>query len=347
MATVLRASRYIASIGVALGLIACAPGRDTPPADSAQANAAELANAWCAKQPRPVNEAFPRATVSSRWFDVYQVEPGVYALLEARQFQLTISYLIVGDASALLFDTGLGLVPLRPLVEQLTPLPVRVVNSHTHFDHVGGNAEFASVLALETPYTRANQRGFPHAELAGEVAAGSFCGGPPDGADTAAFHTRAWTTARTVADGDTLDLGGRVLEILHVPGHTPDAVALLDRDHGLLWTGDSYYDGPVWLYVPETDLDAYERSIARLTDLAPALRRLLPAHNLVTADPARLGEMQRAIREVRDGNVKGASESGNRVIFRFDKFSILTSQPLLDGQVGDGTRGGSGLTTWP
>jgi glyoxylase-like metal-dependent hydrolase (beta-lactamase superfamily II) len=79
--------------------------------------------------------------------------------------------------------------------------------------------------------------------------------------DTAKFYTRPWKATRTVADGDTIDLGGRVLRVVAVPGHTPDAVALLDSARGLLWTGDTYYDAPVWLYVPETDLDAYERSI--------------------------------------------------------------------------------------
>ncbi len=302
---------------------------------------------WCARIPRPANASLERVPGVSDWFDVYQVEPGVFALVEARQFQETISYLIVGRASALLFDTGLGMVPIRPVVERLTSLPVRVLNSHTHYDHVGGNSEFANVLAMDTPYTAANQRGFAHAELAGEVAPEAFCGGAPAALDTASFHTRAWRATRRVADGDTLDLGGRVLQVVHVPGHTPDAVALLDRAGGALWTGDTYYDATVWLYVPETDLDAYERSIARLVQETADSTVLHPAHNTAIASGARLREMQRAIRRVRDGSEHGMDESGQRVTFRFDHFSILTSKPLLDGSTGDRTHGGSGLTTWP
>jgi glyoxylase-like metal-dependent hydrolase (beta-lactamase superfamily II) len=296
--------------------------------------------------PRAGNEAFPRVKVATDWFDVYRVATGVFALVESRQFQETISYLIVGERGALLFDTGLGVVPIHPVVKELTSLPVRVLNSHTHYDHVGGNAEFADILARDTPYTRANQRGFPHDELAGEVAAEAFCGAAPAVLDTAAFHTRPWKATRTVADGDTIDLGGRVLRVLEVPGHTPDAVALLDGARGLLWTGDTYYDAPVWLYVPETDLDAYERSIDKLSQLAPSLARLLPAHNIATAEPARLAEMKSAIRAVREGRVRGKALPPNRVEFHFEHFSILTSQPLLDGRTGDRTRGGSGLTQW-
>ena len=243
---------------------------------------------WCDLLPRPGNAALSRVSVSSDWFEVYRVADGVFALAEPLQFQEVISYLIVGTDRALLFDTGLGLVPIRAVVEELTRLPVQVLNSHTHFDHVGGNAEFDSILALDTPYTRANSRGFPHAALAGEVAPASLCRGAPKGADTEGFRTRPWRPSRTAADLDRIDLGGRVLEVLHVPGHTPDAVALLDRAGGLLWTGDSYYDGTIWLYVPETSLDDYEASMARLAALAPRLKTLLPAHNTASADPSRL-----------------------------------------------------------
>jgi len=305
------------------------------------------ADGWCSSIPRAANRTLKRVAAASDWFDVYRVDPDVYALVEARQFEEAISYLVIGQTGALLFDTGLGLVPIRPVVESLTSLPVRVLNSHTHFDHVGGNSEFDQVLALDTPYTRANQRVFSHAEIAGEVAPASFCGTAPAGLDTAGFHTRAWSAGRHVADGDTIDLGGRVLEVLHVPGHTPDAVALLDRSHGMLWTGDSYYDAPVWLYVPETDLDAYERSIARLVGLAPSVTRLLTSHNTAVADPARLAEMQSAIRAVREGRVVGEPDGGNRLLFRFDHFAILTSPSVLRGGGRATTGGGSGLTTSP
>ncbi len=301
---------------------------------------------WCDLLPRPANAALTRLSIRSDWFAAYQVADGVYALAEPYQFQEVISYLIVGSQRALLFDTGLGLVPIRPVVDQLTRLPVEVLNSHTHFDHVGGNEEFDRVLALDTSYTRANARGFSHDELAGEVAGQSFCRGAPEGADTAGYRTRPWTATRRVKGGETIDLGGRALEILHVPGHTPDAIALHDSANGLLWTGDTYYDGAIWLYVPETSLDDYERSIARLAGLAPRLRKLLPAHNTASADPSRLAQVADAIRRVRAGGLKGAEESDQRVSFDFDGFSILTSRPLLAGRKGGQERGGSGLTTW-
>jgi glyoxylase-like metal-dependent hydrolase (beta-lactamase superfamily II) len=250
--------------------------------------------------------------VPSTWHTVYRVEPGVFAIVEARQFQEAISYLIVGSTNALLFDSGIGLVPLRPVIEALTPLPVMVLNSHTHFDHVGANHEFGDILGLDTPFSRVNEQGRPHAAIADEVAPDAFCGAPPADADTASFRARAWTVTRRVTAGDSIELGGRTLTIVAAPGHTPDAIALHDRANGLLWTGDSYYASTLWLFSPGTDLAAYERTMTALAALAPSLRRLLPAHNTVSEDPARLVVVADAMKLLRRGGGQRTAEGGER-----------------------------------
>jgi len=301
----------------------------------------------CASLPRPQNAALQRVAVDSDWFEVYLAAEGVYALVEPYQYQETISYLIAGSEKALLFDSGLGLVPLRPIVEQLTELPVEVLNSHTHFDHVGGNAEFDTVLALDTPYTRANMSGFPQAELAGEVAPEVFCQGPPQGAEPASFHTRPWQASRFVSDGELIDLGGRQLEVLQVPGHTPDSLALLDRSNGLMWTGDTYYDGGLWLFVPESSLDDYQASISRLAKVAAEVQQLLPAHNTAKADPGQLARVEEALKKIRGGHAVGKPESGSRLVFEVDGITLLTAPQVLNGEKTDTSKGGSGLGTWP
>lgn len=59
------------------------------------------------------------------------------------------------------------------------------------------------------------------------------------------FFANSIPVKRQPSDGEIIDLGGRRLEILHVPGHTPDAVALLDAENGLLFTGDTWYDASI------------------------------------------------------------------------------------------------------
>jgi glyoxylase-like metal-dependent hydrolase (beta-lactamase superfamily II) len=77
----------------------------------------------------------------------------VFAIYEPKQFEEVISYLILGERRALLFDTGLGVGKISTVVGRLTPLAVTVVNSHTHFDHVGGNAEFKDIWNHDLLYT--------------------------------------------------------------------------------------------------------------------------------------------------------------------------------------------------
>src|SRR2546429_25294 len=100
---------------------------------------------------------------------------------------------------------------------------------------------------------------------------------------------------------DEVHLGGRPLEVLSTPGHTPDSISLLDRANGLLFTGDTYYPAPIWLFRPETDLDAYVNSVKRLAALAPELKLVLGAHNIPVAEPSVLPRLVHAIQAVRSG----------------------------------------------
>ena len=324
----------------ACGLLALFGGASV--AAQTPASAPEPAR-WCDLLPRPAYRALERVPAPGDWFQVYRVDEGVFALYEPLQAQEAISYLILGSKRALLFDTGMGIGRIADVVKALTALPVTVLNSHTHFDHVGGNAEFDRILALASDYTRANTRGFAHEVVAGEVAGSSLCAGLPPGFEASSYRTRPWHPGTFVRDGYEVDLGGRQLQVLHVPGHTPDAVALLDRPHGLLFTGDTFYEGPVWLTAPETDFQAYARSVDRLAALAPSLRKLLPAHNAAVADPKRLIQLREAVRRVQSGVATPVDRGNDQVEFLFEGFSILTTKRALLGKTSEGKSGGSGL----
>lgn len=296
---------------------------------SSSAPLAAQGSRWCDQLPRPAFRALERVPVRDDWFQVYRVADRVFAIYEPYQFQEVISYLILGNERALLFDTGMGMSRISALVKELTPLHVQVLNSHTHFDHIGGNAEFDDILAMDTEFTRAHARDYPHAAYAGDAEPSALCRGLPPGVTRETWRIRPFTPTQFIRDGHRIDLGGRQLQVIHVPGHTPDAIALLDADAGLLWTGDSYYEGPIWLYFPETDLNAYQASIDRLASLVPTLRLLLPAHNSPRAEPRRLLQLKEAIVAMRDGKMKAKESSDGALEFSFDGFSILTSHAAL------------------
>lgn len=174
-------------------------------------------------------------------------------------------YLIFGRDRALLFDTGAGHVDVAARVDglihdwlahrQRTSIELVVAHSHAHGDHVAGDSQF-----VHRPNT---------------VVVGR---------DTAAVRAfvgiHRWPT-----DSGSIDLGGRVLDVLPIPGHQPASIALYDRRTGILLTGDTFYPGR--LYVRDTA--AFANSIDRLTDFVAHHRvtHMLGAHVEQTRTPFR------------------------------------------------------------
>jgi glyoxylase-like metal-dependent hydrolase (beta-lactamase superfamily II) len=115
--------------------------------------------------------------------------------------------------------------------------------------------------------------------------------------------------------------------VIATPGHTPDAISLLDRANGLLFTGDMYYPAPIWLFRPETDLDAYGGSIRRLAALAPKIKLVLGAHNVPVAQPKVLTDLVSAFDAVRSAKVPPTPESPGKVRYKSGDIVFLMRAP--------------------
>ena len=281
---------------------------------------------WCRALPRPEYTALERVAVSDSWFEVYKVVPGVFAIYEPHQSEETISYLIVGSKQALLFDTGMGIGDLKQTTSELTRLPIVVLNSHTHNDHVGDNWQFDKVYGMDTDFTRTNAKG-SRQDAQAEIAPAEICGELPKGFDPKTYETKPWKITSYIHNGDRIELGSRTMEIIATPGHTPDAISLLDRGNGLLFTGDTYYPATIWLYRPETDLDAYSASIHRLAVLAPQIKTVLGAHNVPVANPDVLPQLVTAFEAVRTGRVPPTPGAPGQVIYKVNGFSFRMRAP--------------------
>ncbi len=280
---------------------------------------------WCRNLPRPAYSKLERVPTADPWFEVYKIRTGafadIFAIYEPHQLEEVISYLIIGGERALLFDTGMGISNIQAVVAELTRLPVSVLNSHTHNDHVGDNWRFNDIYGMDTDFTRANARGSKE-DAQAELGPDEICGALPAEFDAKTYATKPFHITHWLHDGDKIELGGRTLKVIGTPGHTPDAIALLDEKNGLLFTGDSFYLGPIYLYRPETELDAYVASMQKLAALAPHLQLLLPSHNVPVADPSYLPRVVAAIQQVRRGEVKPVAKDGKHE-YRFDGFSFL------------------------
>ena len=243
-------------------LAGCMNSEDKSTEESASYASATELESFCDRLPRSAYANYQKHETSNDWFEVYEIEPNIWAIYEPFQWQEVVSYLIVGSESAVLFDTGNGIGNIKSIVDQLTDKHVRVLNSHSHFDHIGGNYQFDEILSVATEFSLSRTSGLKSDELSMEVSPEALCKDLPMGVTEDNHQTRPFSISQKIADGDVLDIGGRKLEVLQVPGHSDDSIALLDKEAGFLWSGDSFYEGPIWLFFPETDLVAYQQSVA-------------------------------------------------------------------------------------
>ncbi|MCL1848417.1 MAG: MBL fold metallo-hydrolase [Clostridiales bacterium] len=345
---------------------------------------------WYSALPRGAYQAYDRILCSNDagWYEVYRVLPDVYALYEPGHAEEVISYLILGADRSLLWDTGMGIVPIRPLVEELTRLPCIVANSHNHHDHVGGNWEFPQVYgwpsealsdtfleersdAAQTPESRA-EAGYSHSFLAPMMGAPSLAKPLPEGFDVATYSIRPWQAAllprlsRRAPDtpashsfildpsqadsagyrsdlqdgsfprsaaylctGFTFDLGGRLLEVLATPGHSPDSIMLLDRANGILFTGDTVYPAALYAHFDSAEygkssLPGYARTMQALCGLEPVLTSLCCSHNVPVNPPSLLSGVASGFSQILSGSCRGIPQEGGLAYYPFDGFSIVT-----------------------
>ncbi|OEK00248.1 hypothetical protein BFP97_01400 [Roseivirga sp. 4D4] len=292
---------------------------------------------WCNQLPREQFSRLQEISTSSDWFKVYLVDQDVFAIAEPYNFQEVISYLILGDERALLFDTGMGMQSIKSVVDELTSLPVIVMNSHTHYDHIGGNYEFDNILAMNTQYTIGrSENGMDHSVVSHEVAQGAICLEKAKTLDTASYDIKPFKISKLITHEHIIDLGNRKLEVISSPGHTPDAVVLIDKENGLMWTGDSFYEGPIWLFDPETDLVLYQQSVERIYKKSKGLKKVFTAHNTPVADPMRLKQLRDAFTQIMDGkkSPKATEDSEHvsdeAVAFEFEHFSFFIRRDRLE-----------------
>lgn len=172
-------------------------------------------------------------------------------------------YLLAGETKAVLLDTGYGTLNLPEIVAGLTDLPVTVLCTHGHFDHIGGASFFEGVLMHRADRELYHE----HRQVVRQIA--PDCIAPESDADLAWF------------DGNmTLDLGGRTLEVFHVPGHTKGCVAVLDVERRQLFTGDTCCKAAVLLnFDHSTDVATFRSSIERILAMGDRYDTTWPSHH--------------------------------------------------------------------
>ena len=83
------------------------------------------------------------------WFTVEKIDNSTFAISEYKHWEETHCYLLCGNEKAILIDTGLGVANIKKIVDSLTKLPIMVVTTHIHWDHIGGHKFFDNIAVHE------------------------------------------------------------------------------------------------------------------------------------------------------------------------------------------------------
>jgi glyoxylase-like metal-dependent hydrolase (beta-lactamase superfamily II) len=283
------------------------------------------ATAWPEALPRPSNQRLKRLPGVAPWFEIYQVGAGTFALLEPHHYEEVISYLILGTERAVLLDTGMGIGNIQTEVVQLTSLPVLVVNSHSHYDHVGDDHRFREVWAFDDAAEVARiEEGLTPDHCARYLRPGTYRELPP-GFDPTTYAIRPSPVTRRLRHRDTIDLGARRLTVHHTPGHSPGSICLLDDRDGLLFTGDTFYPGMLYAHFADSDFQAYRDSLRYLVGLQNDVRHLCPSHNEARVPKEMLPRALEAFERIAADQAAFERQDGVRV-YRFEGFGVQVPQ---------------------
>jgi glyoxylase-like metal-dependent hydrolase (beta-lactamase superfamily II) len=227
--------------------------------------------------------------VADKWFETQRIDNDITLIFEPHVVPLLRCNIwhIRGRDRDLMIDTGLGIASLHVFAKDILDKPVTAIATHVHLDHIGSHHEFEDCLChglevegLRNPSRQSSLAGpeFDPSSLATlliPAVAGYDLSGPMitalpyAGYDLSSFKVIGAPHARSIGDGEVIDLGNRTFEFLHLPGHSPGGLGLWESSTRILFSGDAIYDGPLIDNLNHSSINDYKSTMRRLVDLKP------------------------------------------------------------------------------
>lgn len=276
---------------------------------------------WPDGLPRSGNQIFDTLKSEDNWFEIFQINESTFAFLEPHHDEEVFSYLLLGGNRAALIDTGMGVSNIRIEVENITHLPVIVLNTHTHFDHTGGNFRFNNIACFDDNFEIKNlNKGHSKQFCRAFMQPGSYQNLPSDFKPDE-YNIQPSKITRKLKHLDKIDIGDRVLIVHHTPGHSPGSVCIEDKKHGLLFTGDTYYRGTLFLHLPGSNYGKFVESCDYVLSIMENIEALCPGHNECYAPKDDIVLLHKTINDITHDQIEFEIDSGSK-FFQCDHFNL-------------------------
>lgn len=251
----------------------------------------------------------------NNWFTVEKIDLNTYAISEYKHWEETHCYLLIGTDKALLIDTGLGISNIKSVVDEITELPLEIVTTHVHWDHIGGHELFENIAVYETEQEWLSAK-FPISlQIVKNNLTRKPCNFPHD-FDINKYKIFQGEPIRILYDGDLFDLGNRTVQVIHTPGHSPGHICLYELERNYLYSGDLIYKGILYAFYPTTDPTEFMKSVKKIRELN--IEKILPAHHKLHIPIDLINEIDDGFTEIFNS---GELKQGNG-IFKFTNFQI-------------------------
>jgi glyoxylase-like metal-dependent hydrolase (beta-lactamase superfamily II) len=254
------------------------------------------------------------------WYEIRQIAEQTYAIQEPSCFEETISYLVIGSDLAVLINSGMGVGNIKDVVSSLTDKPIQVINTSSNWENVGGNCLFDDILIHEADASHLEHPPddtFLQCKLEASHVWRSF----PDGFVPDEYSISPSKATRLLHDGDLIDLGDRLINVIHTPGNTPGSICILDSQYAQLFTGDTLYLGDLHAHRPLSNLLDYHDSIIKLSSCLPFIDHILPGYNMTPLKASFISNVSSAFDQIMAKEVSSSQDKKGR-FFDFEQFSI-------------------------
>ena len=210
------------------------------------------------------------------WFSVEKIDVNTFVISEYKHWEETHCYLLLGTKLAILIDTGLGVANIKSVVENITSLPILVITTHIHWDHIGGHKYFKNIAVHGNEVKWLSEK-FP---ISLQMVKKNLTLKPcdfPDDFEIENYNVFQGHPTSIMHDGDIIHLGNRKLKVIHTPGHSPGHCCFYEEEKGYLFSGDLIYKGCLDAFYPTTDPFAFMQSVNKIKNLV--VKKILPANH--------------------------------------------------------------------
>lgn len=238
------------------------------------------------------------------WYKVKQIDEVTYVISETHHWEETNIYYLIGEKFNLVIDTGTGLFKLRKLLEQIDDKEIHVITTHTHWDHIGNHDEFEHIMVHELDKDWII-KGIPipikfiRMNLIKDVPKELI----PENFVLEDYELFRTDKVKTITDGETIDIGGREIGIIHTPGHSPGHISLYEQNRGYLYTGDILYKGRMYCNYESTDPKSYYNSVNKLYELRESITQIHTGHHKPLLEPEYLAKLMEIMEEAHSRNL--------------------------------------------